>query len=75
MKIVTLIENTAPENLIAEWGLSLLIEYRGKRYLLDAGGSKRCAENADRLGVPLSEVDAAILSHAHFDHSGGLEAF
>ena len=75
MKIVTLIENTAPENLIAEWGLSLLIEYRGKRYLLDAGGSERFAENADRLGVPLSEVDAAILSHAHFDHSGGLEAF
>lgn len=75
MKFTVLVENAAPEGLQSEWGLSLLIEYRGGKYLLDAGGSALFAENAERLGVDLSQVDAAVLSHAHFDHSGGFDAF
>ena len=75
MKISVLIENTAPENLKAEWGLSLLIEHGGKKYLLDAGASPAFIENAQALGLSLSDVDAAVLSHAHFDHSDGLDAF
>ncbi|MGN0801431.1 MAG: MBL fold metallo-hydrolase [Candidatus Faecivicinus sp.] len=75
MKIVVLIENTAPDGLEPEWGLSLWIEYRGKKYLLDAGGSDKFVANAEKLDVSLAEAEAAILSHAHFDHSGGLEAF
>ena len=75
MRITTLIENSAPKNLVQEWGLSLLIEYRGKKILLDAGGSDRFVQNCAALGVDLAQVDAAVLSHAHFDHSGGLDAF
>ena len=75
MKITVLIENSAPEGLTAEWGLSLFIEHEGKKYLLDAGGSDAFVSNARALGVPLEKADAAVLSHAHYDHSGGLDAF
>lgn len=75
LRVVTLMDNTAREGLLAEWGLSFLIEYRGGKYLLDAGSSDRFARNCDALGIDLAQVDAAVLSHAHYDHSGGLETF
>ena len=75
MRIVTLIENTAPKGLKEEWGLSLYIEYGGKTYLLDSGETSSFALNARALGVDLAQVDDAVLSHAHYDHAGGMEAF
>lgn len=75
LKITALIENKAPEELKSEHGLCLLAEYGGKTYLLDTGASNAFASNAQKLGVDLTKVDAAVLSHAHFDHSGGYNAF
>nr|WP_243898605.1 MBL fold metallo-hydrolase [Intestinimonas butyriciproducens] len=68
-------ENTAPEGLLCEHGLSLMIEHGGRSILLDAGSSAALLDNAARLGVDLSRVDAAVLSHGHYDHSGGFCAF
>ena len=59
MRITVLIENSAPEGLVAEHGLSFYLEYRGGRYLLDAGESGAFLLNAQRLGVDLSRVEAA----------------
>lgn len=76
MIIHVLMENHAGRSdLIAEHGLSLYIEANGKRILFDAGQTDAFAVNAQRLGVDLSLVDLCILSHGHYDHSGGLAHF
>lgn len=76
MKITTLIENTSVrEDIGAEHGLSLYIEANGLRLLFDMGQSDLLLSNAERLGIDLSKVDLAVLSHGHYDHGGGLSAF
>lgn len=76
MYIRVLMENsTASPEMTAEHGLSLYIETGGRRILFDAGQTDAFARNAERLGVDLSKVDLCILSHGHYDHSGGLMRF
>jgi 7,8-dihydropterin-6-yl-methyl-4-(beta-D-ribofuranosyl)aminobenzene 5'-phosphate synthase len=76
MKIVMLMENTvyAPE-FACEHGLSMYIETGARKILFDMGASEQFAANAKKLGVDLSQVDTAILSHGHNDHGGGLATF
>ncbi len=76
MKLYTLIENTTcNENLAYEHGLSLYIEVNGQRILFDAGQTGAFADNAEKMGIDLSQVDICILSHGHYDHGGGLKRF
>ena len=76
MKITTLIENTAiSQDFTAEHGLSLYIETAQHHILFDMGQTDAYLENAEKLGVDLQKVGIAILSHGHYDHSGGLKAF
>ena len=77
MKVTVLMENTALEGcgLVPEHGLSLYIDYRGKKLLLDAGSSGKFADNAQALGVDLPGVELAALSHGHYDHADGLRRF
>jgi len=75
MKTTVLIDNIGSGELSGEWGLSLHIDYEGKHFLLDTGASDRFLENARRLGIDIGDVDFAILSHAHYDHTNGLAAF
>lgn len=76
MKITVLAENTSvSESLIAEHGLSLYIETESKRILFDMGQTDAFAKNAETLGIDLTKVDFAVLSHGHYDHGGGLRAF
>ena len=66
MKLIVLAENTAPEGsgLKPEHGLSLYLEYAGKKLLLDAGASGCFADNAERLGVDLAAVELAVAAGA-----------
>lgn len=72
IKITTLSENTANIGFIAEWGLSMLIEADGLRILFDTGASFTAVYNAQLLGIDFSSVDKIVLSHGHWDHTGGL---
>lgn len=76
MRIVTLVENTAAcACLQAEHGLSLYIETENQKILLDMGQTDAFLHNAEALNIDLTQVDFAVLSHGHYDHGGGLEAF
>ena len=76
MKIISLVENTSVNHAIeAEHGLSLYIESKNYKILFDMGQTDLFLKNAKKLGVDLSQVDIAILSHGHYDHGGGLEEF
>ena len=74
-----LIENAPAEGLLNEHGLSLLLRYRSRActttLLLDFGQTDGFARNAAALGIDLAAVDAAVLSHAHYDHADGMPAF
>lgn len=71
MKIYVLIEDTPVAGYKTEHGLSLLIENGEKHYLLDAGTTDAFLANAEKMGLDAGNVECSILSHGHYDHSGG----
>lgn len=74
LRIVVLADNcVGTVDMLAEHGLSLWIEADGARVLFDTGQGKVLRRNAGALGVRLSEAGAVVLSHGHYDHTGGLE--
>lgn len=73
--ILVLVENTVRRtDLIAEHGLSFLIQNRDGTVLFDTGQGAALLPNAERLKLDLSSVDRIVLSHGHHDHTGGLKA-
>lgn len=76
MKFQFLMENkTDHPGVVAEHGLSIYIEADGKKILFDAGATGLVMENARALGVDLADIDFAVVSHGHYDHTGGFPAF
>jgi 7,8-dihydropterin-6-yl-methyl-4-(beta-D-ribofuranosyl)aminobenzene 5'-phosphate synthase len=76
MKITNLIENTEGRPGCAyAHGLSFYVETEKHKILLDLGPSAETIHNAELLGIDLSAVDTVILSHGHYDHSGGIIPF
>ena len=73
LTITLLVENTATtNNMPAEHGLSFWIEADEKKILLDTGQSQVFQANAETMGIDLSQADALVISHGHYDHIGGL---
>jgi len=70
--VTVLVDNEAGEGLRAEHGLSLLVEAGGRTVLFDTGQGAALRHNAPRLGACLGSIDALVLSHGHYDHTGGV---
>lgn len=76
MKIINLIENLVyTQGLVAEHGLSVYIETSNRKILFDTGQSGLFIKNAKALGVDIEAIDCVVLSHGHYDHTGGLYSF
>jgi len=73
VRITTLVENTSNHPpLLAEHGLAFWIEYGSHNILFDSGASHIIQANAAVLGIDLTQTQAIVLSHGHYDHTGGL---
>jgi 7,8-dihydropterin-6-yl-methyl-4-(beta-D-ribofuranosyl)aminobenzene 5'-phosphate synthase len=74
LRITTLSDNTAGrDGFMGELGLSILVESDETKVLFDTGQSLSTTHNARLLGIDLSQIDKIVLSHGHFDHTGGLK--
>jgi len=73
-RIVDIVDNRAGEGLVVEHGLSLLVEHAAERILFDTGAGEALVPNARVLGIDLGSITHVVLSHSHYDHTGGLAA-
>jgi len=63
------------KSLSSSWGFSCLIEWRDETILFDTGGDGNILlSNMKRMNIDPMAVHTVFLSHAHADHTGGLEA-
>jgi 7,8-dihydropterin-6-yl-methyl-4-(beta-D-ribofuranosyl)aminobenzene 5'-phosphate synthase len=73
LDLTIMCDNYPNEDLVSEWGFSVLIETNNLTVLLDTGQSySGLRENSLALNKDLSEVDYVVISHEHWDHVGGL---
>lgn len=78
IKIITLIENEKSKDkpeLINEFGLSFYIEDDEKSFIFDTGQTGNFLDNAHKMNINLKNIHDIILSHSHYDHTGGLKKF
>lgn len=74
LRITVVTENSVTKrNLVAEHGLSLLIETDNYKLLFDTGQGLALESNVKNLQINLQEIQAIALSHGHNDHTGGLK--
>ena len=73
-KVTVLVDNLVRrQKLWGEHGMSLLVEAGGRRILFDTGQSgELLVHNSTELGLNLKDIDLVVLSHGHYDHTGGL---
>lgn len=73
LNITAIVENTAGTfDTAGEWGLALWIEADERRILCDTGQGHTLLQNARLLGIDLATAEALVISHGHFDHTGGV---
>lgn len=72
VQVTILVDNQAGEGLVSEHGLSMWIETEDKRILFDTGQGTALEHNVRVLGIDLGTADFLVLSHGHYDHTGGI---
>jgi len=75
MKITIVYDNDANAGLKSGWGFSCLIETQ-ERILFDTGDSgEKLIYNLKQLNIQPENIAAVVISHNHWDHTGGLKEF
>lgn len=72
MKITLLVDKQPDSELQSEFGLALLLETDSRTFLFDTGAESALLANAEKLNIPVEKFNKVILSHGHYDHTGGL---
>lgn len=75
MKVTILVDNVVAPGTgpyLAEHGFAALLEFADRKILVDTGQSGIVVQNLATLGMHCNELDAIVLSHGHYDHTGGL---
>ncbi|WP_281047848.1 MBL fold metallo-hydrolase [Spirochaeta thermophila] len=72
VEILILVDNKASPRFRAEHGFSVLVRMRQRSILFDTGAGAALSHNASVLGVGRDEIQVVVLSHGHYDHTGGL---
>ncbi|HOO17942.1 MAG: MBL fold metallo-hydrolase [Phycisphaerae bacterium] len=73
VRITVLVDNyVRRRGLLAEHGWACWVETPTGRLLFDTGQGLALLHNARELGIALERADAILLSHGHYDHTGGL---
>ncbi|MEW6445112.1 MAG: MBL fold metallo-hydrolase [Pseudomonadota bacterium] len=73
LELTILVENQpSGRGLLGEHGLAFHIDLDGRSVLFDTGQGLTLLHNAHQLGVDIAALEAVVLSHGHYDHSGGL---
>lgn len=72
MKITLLVDDQPTDKLQSEFGLAMLLEQNGDTLLFDTGQASALEYNLRQLKIAPAAVKRVFLSHAHYDHSGGL---
>ena len=75
MKLTVLVDNNTliDRYFLGEPGVSYYIETDGKKILFDTGYSDAFIRNAQKMNIDLLNIDHIVLSHAHLDHTWGLD--
>ena len=76
MQITVITEDRPSSNgqFHEEHGLALYFEWNGKPWLFDTGASDSILDNLKAAHIVPETLYGIVLSHAHNDHAGGLEA-
>ena len=71
-ELTVICDNHAKNELLSEHGLSFYILADGLTILFDTGSGETLLPNAMKLGIDLAKCSHLVLSHGHYDHSGGV---
>ncbi|MDO9575327.1 MAG: MBL fold metallo-hydrolase, partial [bacterium] len=74
MKITIIYDNEVWEKgLTSDWGFSALVEVNNRKILFDTGANGAILlSNMEKLGIDPTSFSEVIISHYHWDHTGGL---
>lgn len=71
--ITIIVDNSTRNGMLCEHGFAALVKFQGRKILFDTGMGEAFPANVEKMGLDLDTIDAVVLSHGHYDHTGNLD--